>query len=245
MKPMRDFELEKYFSKWEFKARYNLGGSDVQSMTLNELFDLAEPMDREQWDNLYLGYTETSGLPELREVIADTYETMTVDNILCFAGAEEGIFCAMHALLSRDDHAVICYPNYQSTETIPLNICDVTGFPLMPDQDWTIDIEELLSKIRSNTKLISINFPNNPTGKILEKNKFDTLINLCQKRGIYLFSDEVYRLIERDKSKRLPQAADIYERALSLNVMSKVHGMAGLRIGWIASKDRSLLDSIV
>ena len=54
MKPMRDFELEKYFSNWEFKARYNLGGSDVQSMTLNKLLDLAEPMDREQWDNLYL-----------------------------------------------------------------------------------------------------------------------------------------------------------------------------------------------
>jgi hypothetical protein len=64
---------------------------------------------------------------------------------------------------------------------------------------------------------------------------------LCRERGIWLFSDEVYRLIERDPALRLPQAIDLYERAISMNVMSKAYGMPGLRIGWLACKNRELL----
>ncbi|MCP4725905.1 MAG: aminotransferase class I/II-fold pyridoxal phosphate-dependent enzyme [bacterium] len=240
----RDFELEIFFSKWEFKARYNIGCSDMQSMKLSELLELADQEDLQKWNDTNLGYTETTGLPELKEVIAGTYNSVTPDDILCFAGAEEGIFCAMHALLEPGDHAIVCYPNYQSLETLPVSTCEVTGIYLDPDQNWTIDMDLLRSVIRPNTKLIVINFPNNPTGKILEKDKFDEIIELCRKQGIYLFSDEVYRLIEREPSMRLPQAADLYDRALSLNVMSKAYGLAGLRIGWIASKDRSLLRSM-
>ncbi len=95
--------------------------------------------------------------------------------------------------------------------------------------------------LRPNTKLVSINFPNNPTGSVLERGRFDELVGLCRKRGLYLFSDEVYRLIERDESIRLPQVGDVYERGLSLNVMSKAYGLPGLRIGWIMSRDRDVL----
>jgi len=244
MKPSKDFALEVHFAKWEFKARYNIGGSDLQSMTLPELLELADPEDRKAWESLYLGYTETAGAPELRQVIADTYDQLNPENILCFAGAEEGIFCAMHALLKPGDHALVCFPNYQSAESIPQSICEVTGISLDPENNWTINIDTVRSQIRPNTKLISVNFPNNPTGKILEPEKFEALIELCREHDIYLFSDEVYRLIERDPSRRLPQAADIYEKAFSLNVMSKAYGLAGIRIGWIASQDCDLLRSM-
>lgn len=244
MKPDRDFALEVYFAKWEFNARYNIGGSDLQSMTLSELLELADPQDRNAWKNLYLGYTETAGAPDLRQVIADTYDRLSPEHILCFAGAEEGIYCAMHALLKPADHALVCFPNYQSAESIPLSICEVTGIPLEPEKGWTIDVDLVRSLIRPNTRLISVNFPNNPTGKILEPEKFHALIELCRAHDMYLFSDEVYRLIERDPSRRLPQAADLYEKAFSLNVMSKAYGLAGIRIGWIASQDRSTLQAM-
>ncbi|HEX9447700.1 MAG TPA: aminotransferase class I/II-fold pyridoxal phosphate-dependent enzyme, partial [Dongiaceae bacterium] len=71
--------------------------------------------------------------------------------------------------------------------------------------------------------------------------QFEALIELSRSRGIYLFSDEVYRGLERDPARQLPQVADRYERGLSLNVMSKAYGLPGLRIGWIASRDRALL----
>lgn len=240
MKFTRNFELEIYFSKHEFKVRYNVGGSDIQSMTIAELLKLCADDEHKQWDNLYLGYTETLGSPGLREAIADTYDNLRADNILCFAGAEEGIFATMNAILEPEDHALIVYPNYQSVETVPCGLCDVTGIPLDPKNNWTIDIDFVKDHIKPNTKLISINFPNNPTGKILEKDKYLALVNLCRHHGLYLFSDEVYRLIERTPAIRLPQAADIYEKAISLNVMSKVYGMAGLRIGWIATQDKVL-----
>jgi aspartate/methionine/tyrosine aminotransferase len=99
----------------------------------------------------------------------------------------------------------------------------------------------LRAALRPNTRLISINFPNNPTGKIISRACLDAIVELCRARGIWLFSDEVYRLIERDPARRLPQAADAYERGISLNVMSKAYGLAGLRIGWLACKDPAML----
>ena len=241
MRPMCDFDLEVFFSRYEFTTRYNLGGSDLESVTLAELLALAAPEEREAWDKLYLGYTETYGAPALRDAIVSTYDHVSRDDLLCFAGAEEGIFCAMHALLGPDDHALVVYPCYQSAETVPAGICAVEGVGLDPENSWALDLDLLRTKIRADTKLIYVNFPHNPTGTILERARFDTLVDLCREHGIYLFSDEVYRLMERDEALRLPQAADLYERGLSLNVMSKAYGMAGLRIGWIACRDRDLL----
>jgi aspartate/methionine/tyrosine aminotransferase len=116
---------------------------------------------------------------------------------------------------------------------------------LEESQGWTLDIDRLAAAIRPNTRVVYINFPHNPTGKILERDRFDALVELCRKHGIWLFSDEVYRLIERDPALRLPQAVDAYERGVSLNVMSKAYGLPGLRIGWIACRDRDLLERMV
>jgi aspartate/methionine/tyrosine aminotransferase len=238
---MRDFALEVYFSKWEFAAKYNLAGSDGENMTLAELLALASPEDRAAFESVSLGYTETFGAPALRAEIAQTYDTVRPEHLLCFAGAEEGIYVAMKVLLNPGDHAIVITPNYQAAETVPLSICEVTGVPLDIDRDWDLDVELLRAALRPNTKLISINLPNNPTGKIIPRAVFDAIVEICRSRGIWLFSDEVYRLIERDPALRLPQAVDVYERGVSLNVMSKAYGLAGLRIGWLACKDRAML----
>jgi aspartate/methionine/tyrosine aminotransferase len=240
-RPMRDFALEVYFSKWEFAAKYNMAGSDGENMTLAELLALAGPEDRAAFESLSLGYTETFGAPALRAEIARTYDTVGPEHLLCFAGAEEGIYVAMKVLLNPGDHAIVITPNYQAAETVPLSICEVTGVPLAIDRDWDLDVDLLRAALRPNTKLISINFPNNPTGKIIPRAVFDAIVEICRSRGIWLFSDEVYRLIERDPVLRLPQAVDAYERGVSLNVMSKAYGLAGLRIGWLACKDRATL----
>jgi len=239
--PLRDFALEVYFSKWEFAAKYNLTGSDGQNMKLAELLALASAEDRAAFQDIGLGYTETFGAPALRDEIAKTYDTVTAEHLLCFAGAEEAIYAAMRVLLNVDDHAIVITPNYQAAETVPLSICEVSGVPLDIERNWELDMDLLRAALRPNTKLISINFPNNPTGKILPRATFDALIEVCRSRGIWLFSDEVYRLIERDSSLRLPQVVDVYERGVSLNVMSKAYGLPGLRIGWLACKDRETL----
>lgn len=241
MSNLPDFRLETYFSRWEFTARHHLTASDAQSMTLRELLDLADPADAEAFDQLWLGYTETFGAPALRDQIAGTYEAIAADRILCFAGAEEGIYIASHVLLEPDDHAIVVTPNYQAAETVPLSICAVTGVPLDPDTGWDLDLDRLAAAIRPNTRLVSINFPHNPTGRIIARATLDGLIDLCRRHGIWLFSDEVYRALGPYPERQLPQVADLYERGLSLNVMSKAYGLPGLRIGWIACQDRDLL----
>lgn len=244
MPVLPDFKLETYFSKWEFSARYHMTASDAQSMTMAELLDMATPEQRQAHENLWLGYTETFGGPELRDTIAGLYKAMQRADILCFAGAEEGIYIAMHALLEKDDHAIVVTPNYQSSETIPLSICDVSAVALDPEDGWSLDIDAVGAAIRPNTKLISINFPHNPTGKVLEKERFEALVALCRHHGIWLFSDEVYRGLAAEGKATLPAVADIYERGLSLGVMSKAYGLPGLRIGWIACRDHAVLSKM-
>src|SRR5579872_413040 len=240
-----EFRLESYFGIWEFKARHNLAASDAQTMPLPELLASATEADRERWEHLSLGYIPTEGTSELREVIAQTYDGIEAADVLCFAGAEEGLYCAMHALLDAGDHAVVLVPNYQSMESVPRSICEVSGVALDPQRGWQLDLDEVRGALRPNTRVVAVNFPNNPTGAIADRKTFEGLIALCSERGIYLFSDEVYRGIERDDSKRLPQAADLYERALSLNVVSKAYGLPGLRVGWIACRDRRVLTKML
>jgi aspartate/methionine/tyrosine aminotransferase len=236
-----DFRLETYFSRWEFKARYHLTASDAQSLRLRELLDMADPADAEAFEGLWLGYTETFGAPDLRAEIAGTYDRRSAADILCFAGAEEGIYIANHVLLEAGDHAIVVTPNYQAAETVPLSICAVTGVPLDPATGWDLDIDQVAAAIRPNTKLVSINFPHNPTGRIIARQTLDALVDLCRRHGLWLFSDEVYRLLGPYPDRQLPQVADLYERGLSLNVMSKAYGLSGLRIGWIACADADLL----
>ncbi len=236
-----DFRLETYFSRWEFTARYHLCASDMESMSVNALLELADDDGQQQWDALRLGYTETFGALDLRAAIAVTYDNVEAADILCFAGAEEGIFASMQVLLSPGEHAIVITPNYQAAETIPGAICEVTGIPLDPNDNWNLDLDALRAAIRPNTKVISFNFPHNPTGKVVSHEDLDAIVDIARERGIYVLSDEVYRLLERNDDIRLPQVADIYEQGLSLNVMSKAYGLPGLRIGWIATKDRELL----
>ena len=241
---MRDFGLEVFFSTWEFKARHHMTASDVESLSLSQLLEMASPADREAFDSLWLGYTQTWGDPILRDEIAQTYQQMKQDNILCFAGAGEGIYAVMKTLLGPDDHMIVPVPNYQSAETIPLSICAVTGVTMDYDSQsgWSLDIDAIKAALRPNTKAISVNFPHNPTGHLLDSDTLDALISLCRHHGLTLFSDEVYRGIELNLDDQMPQIADIYEKGVSLNVMSKAYGLPGLRIGWIASQDRKLLE---
>ena len=164
---------------------------------------------------------------------------MQPEDVLCFAGAEEAIYLAMHVLLDPGDHAVVLTPNYQAAETIPLSICEVSGVPLRPEDGWALDVEAIEAALRPNTRLVSVNFPNNPTGAVADPAEWQRLADLCTERGITLFSDEVYRGLEVDRTP-LPQAADLSPTAISLNVMSKAYGLPGLRIGWIACRDQEL-----
>jgi aspartate/methionine/tyrosine aminotransferase len=241
-----DFALEVYFSKHEFTAKYHLTASDAETITINQLLAMGTDQDREAFGNLGLGYTTTWGAEDLRAAIASTYTRIDSSNVLVFAGAQEAMFWAMQVLVGPGDHAIVSVPNYQSMESVTIATgAEVTGFPLWQGEGsklkWTLDVDRLKSMIKSNTRVIAVNFPNNPTGFVPDHATWQALVDLCEERNIFLYSDEVYRGLELDESKRISQAADAGAKGVSLNVMSKAYGLPGLRIGWIAAQDRALL----
>jgi aspartate/methionine/tyrosine aminotransferase len=234
-----DFTLERYFARWEFAVRHVLCASDVEAYRLPELLSLADDDTRRRWDSLSLGYTESAGLPALREEIAKLYDGITADDVLTFAGAEEAVFLTMHATLGAGDHAVVAWPAYQSLFEVARSIgADVTLVPLNP-ADWSLDVDAVAAAMRPTTRIIVVNSPHSPTGAQLGADQLARLASIAELHGAWLFSDEVYRFLEHS-APPLPPAVSLSLRALSLGVMSKAFGLAGLRIGWLATRDGRL-----
>jgi len=245
MAPMRiaDFALERYFARWEFAVDHLLCASDVQGYPMAELLALADDDTRRMWDGLTLGYTESTGHPRLRAEIASLYEDLEPDDVLVFAGAEEGIFCLANVLLSPGDHAVVTWPGYQSLyEVARAAGADVTLHELREEHGWAIDIDLLRSQVTPSTRLVVVNAPHNPTGMQPDRATFDALVAPAEEVGAHILVDEVYRFLEFDGVERLPAGADASPRGISLGVMSKSFAMAGLRIGWLATRDRDVLE---
>jgi aspartate/methionine/tyrosine aminotransferase len=240
-----DSRIEVYLAKYEFSAQHYLAGSDAQSTTIGELLEMATEEEREAFERLPLMYTPTWGTDRLRDAIAATYQRIDRDHILAFAGAEEAIFWVMQTLIGPSDHAVVVVPTYPSTETMALaSGADVSGLALEPADGWALDPDKVRALLKPNTRLLAISFPNNPTGAMIDSATLGSLVELCEERGIWLLSDEVYRGLELDLDHRLPNAADLSPIAISINVMSKAYGLPGLRIGWIASQDREPLERL-
>lgn len=235
------FELERYFARYEFSARYLLSSSDCEPLTVKTLLGMADDQHLLQWDELTLGYTESSGHPLLRKAIAGLYENLDVQDTLVVT-PEEGIFLAMQALLKPGDHVVCTFPGYQSLYEIPRAIgCRVSLWEPSASDSWRFDLDRLETLLQPDTRLVVVNFPHNPTGALPSAATFDTLIGLLRQRGIFLFSDEMYRGLEIEPDATLPAACDRYERAVTLGGLSKTYGLPGLRIGWLATRDRNLI----
>ena len=236
-----DFMLERYFARWEFSAPYLLCSSDVEGWRLADLLALADAEGRSRWEALTLGYTESAGLPALREAIAGLYTGVSPGDILTFGGAQEALFVLLNVLLGAGDHALVTWPGYQSLhEVARATGADVTLLPLRAEDGWQLDLAALTRALRPNTRVVVVNFPHNPTGALPARATFEALGQLCEARGIFLLSDEVYRLLEYAPEQRLPAAVEQGPHGVSLGVMSKAFGLAGLRVGWLALKDAAL-----
>ncbi len=235
-----DFQLERYFARYEFEAPFLLGSSDVEAYRLPELLALADDEGRAFWEGLSLGYTESPGHPGLRREIASLYERVSPEETLVFSG--EAIFAVLNTTLAHGDHAIVTWPAYQSLHQVARAAgAAVTLLPLAAEEGWKVDLTALRRALRPNTRAIVVNFPHNPTGALPDRATFEAIVDVAREAGAWLLSDEVYRLLEYDAADRLPAAADLYDKAISLGVMSKAFALAGLRIEWVATRDADLL----
>ena len=238
------FKLERYFAKYEFKAEFLLCSSDCEAMSIEDLLAL-EPGAEEQLKQTWLGYTESQGHPALRKEIAGIYETIQPEEILVHSGAEEAIFLFMLAVLEENDHIIVHAPHYQSLSEVAKGMgCEVSLWEAREENRWALDLDELKNLRRPNTKAIVINTPHNPTGYLVSRTDFDSVNRYAREHSLLLFCDEVYRESEYDLGMRLPAGCDMGEHAVSLGVTSKTYGLAGLRIGWLATKNKTIYEKM-
>ncbi|MCA9960900.1 MAG: aminotransferase class I/II-fold pyridoxal phosphate-dependent enzyme [Anaerolineales bacterium] len=235
------FSIEQFFAVYEFTTPYLLCSSDCESMTVGELLALAERPSTILHD-LHLGYTETQGSPALRAKVAAQYATLHPDDVVVLTAPEEGIFLAMHTLLERNDHVIVLTPAYDSL----LNLADhVSGNVSQWEIEagngrWQLNLDHLANLITDQTRLLVVNFPHNPTGLLPGAEEFEAIIALAQKHDVWLFCDEMYRGLELGGRETLPSAVTRYEKAIVLAGLSKVHGLPGLRSGWLVLRDAQL-----
>lgn len=235
------FAIERYFARFEFDLPYLLSSSDCEALTLSETLAMADPECRAMWDALTLGYTESPGLSLLREEIAGMYDTVAAEHVIEVV-PEEGIFLAMQAILGPGDHVVTGFPAYQSLYSVAEAVgCEVSRWEPHEASGWRFHVADLRRMIRPTTRLVVLNSPHNPTGFLPSRDEFAEIVDVASEVGAWLFSDEMYRYLERDPSRRLPAAVDLYDRAVSLSGMSKAFSMPGARVGWLAVRDPTLM----
>lgn len=238
------FKLERYFAKYEFNTEFLLCSSDCESTSIADLLALEEGA-AERFLNQWLGYTESQGSPTLRKEIAGMYTATQPGDILVFSGANEAIYLFMMAALQAGDHVIVHAPHYQALSEVAKGIgCDISLWPAREENGWALDLDELKSLLRPATRAIIVNLPHNPTGYLMSRADFEVLNRFAQENNLLLFSDEVYRESEYDPADRLPAAVDFGAHAVSLGVTSKTYGLAGLRIGWIATKNHDLFSKM-
>jgi aspartate/methionine/tyrosine aminotransferase len=239
------FRIERYYAQHEFSTRYMLSSSDCESRTVADVLAL-EPDAERRLLNTWCGYTESPGAPELREAIADLYETAGADDVIVCSCAEEGIFLLYHALLRAGDHAIVETPCYQSGGELARSAgAAVSRWERRFADGWAHDLDALRAAVTGDTRVLYVNQPHNPTGTLMDRATFQAVADLAAEHRMVLFSDEVYRELEHARGDRLPAACDLLAGAVSLGSISKSYGLAGLRIGWLVTRDQALRERVL
>jgi aspartate/methionine/tyrosine aminotransferase len=242
MNRFQPFVMERMMSKWENVVDVNLSESGVHPMTLRELVELGG-LDLASIGDVLINYPQANGTIELREAIAALYDGAGADNVLVTVGAAEANFLAMTTLLEPGDEVVVMLPNYMQVWGIAKNHgMQVRECHLSESQGWAPDLAGLEAAATSNTRLIAVCNPNNPTGRIMTGPEMDTVVSVAERTGAWLLADEVYRGAERETDEETPSFFGRYDKVLAQGSMSKAYGLPGLRVGWSVGPAKVLDD---
>lgn len=238
---MSKFLVDAYFTEHEPKAKYMMGSSDPESLSLKE----AAP-DISAYCGEPLGYALGNGYLPLREKLTSLYKSLTPDNIAMMNGGEETIYVTMRALLKPGDEIVVQMPLYQSLFVIAKEIgCRIIEYRPGFENSWKFSLQALKSKITPSTKLIILNYPHNPTGACLTDKDMRDIVELCREHDLYLVSDEMYRFLRIDESCSDASFADVFEKCVALGSFSKTFAAPGLCLGWVAVKDPDIMRTLL
>jgi len=228
--------LEEWFDRYQYEIEYDIGESAVKYLTFEDVG--IDP------GRLPLRYGFHKGRPDLRGYLAEQYPGLSSEHIIVTSGASEANFAIIAAVAKPGDHIIVEHPNYTSMYEVPRSLgCNVSLLHLKFEDQFKPDIDELSNMITPTTKLVSLTHPNNPTGSMISEQDLRDIIDIVEAHDIYLLFDETYRELEFQKP--LPPAASLSPKVISISSMSKCYGLPGIRIGWAATKDQFILDSLL
>lgn len=234
------FGVEEWLNKWENEAIYDIAGSSIASMTLEDILNLEPSIRNKLVETLChktMNYGWIEGSPEFKEEVSKLYQTVKPSQILQTNGATGANFLALYSLIEAGDHVISLYPSYQQLYDIPRSFgADVSLWHIHEKDNWLPSLNELRKLVRPNTKMICINNANNPTGTIMDQAFLEELISIADEVGAYILSDEVYQPLEDDFS--IPAIVDLYDKGISTNSLSKTYSVPGVRVGWVASNNQ-------
>jgi aspartate/methionine/tyrosine aminotransferase len=234
------FALERWMTTWELSVTHDITESGISPMSIDELLRvagvddpgrvIAEAMAAPQL------YSEARGTEALRQIIADTYASVTADDVLVTTGAIEANFLVYNALLEPGDLVVVTTPCYQQLVSIPRAIgCEVSEWQVTPESGFTFDLDALEALVTERTKLIVVNSPHNPTGALLSQADLERIARIAARVDAWVLADEAYRWLDHPGGVELAGSfRDLYPKAISVGTMSKFFGLPGLRLGWLA-----------
>jgi aspartate/methionine/tyrosine aminotransferase len=229
--------VEAFFERYQFTTRHLLCASDCESIAVGELLALAG-MAPERLLDLRLTYTRGDGSPALREQIASLYRSVDASRILCLGSPMEGIYLTVRALVDPGDHVVVLAPAFSPLLEVPRMLgAKVSLWEVRSDgREWKAELAELEATVQPDTRLIVVNFPHNPTGFSPSGEFVQGLARIADRSGSWILSDEIFRGLE-PHGPACASLADVYPRAVALSGLSKVFGLPGLRVGWLAVPD--------
>lgn len=243
---IKPFLVEEWMNAYENDAKINIAETCVNSIALEELFEIAN-MDLVEFFKDFASRRQTyghiEGNPKFLDGICNQYKDMKPENIITTHGAIGANHHVFFSLVEPGDEVISVMPTYQQLYSIPEAYgADLKIMHLKKENNYLPDIEELKNLVTENTKLICINNPNNPTGALIPKEMMLEIVEIAKNVGAYILCDEVYRNLSQDGNAQ-ESIVDLYDKGISVSSMSKIFSLAGIRLGWIATKDEDALKS--
>ncbi len=188
-------------------------------------------------------YANTFGVPALRKAIADKYNRFyglsynPDTEISILAGATEAIFTTIISIVNSGDEVIIMEPYYDSYPVAVTMAGGVCRYLTLEFPDFKIDFEKLESLINNKTRMIIINTPHNPSGKVFSRAELETLAKIAVKHDLLVISDEVYEHLTFDGEKHIPTASieGMFERTVTISSTGKTFSMTGWKIGTVCA----------
>ncbi|WP_448575283.1 pyridoxal phosphate-dependent aminotransferase [Thermomicrobium sp.] len=216
----------------------DLGGGDPDFPTPTHICQAAA-------DAMFRGethYVASAGIPELRRAIARKLQAenripVTPDEIIVTPGGKAALFVSILALVGPGDDVLMFDPGWVSYEPMVVMAgARCLHVPLLPEENYRITREAIEAVLTPQTRLMIVNSPNNPTGRVLTREEAEAIVTVAQEHDILVISDEIYEKIIYDGREHLSLAAfpGMAERTLTVNGFSKAYAMTGWRLGYVA-----------